>query len=75
LEAQGTPPAKFSFTRGADGRNVRTQAEIEGQQPITRTVRLEVLDEGQLVNEELQYANRDWGFEEALACAVRMLQA
>lgn len=74
LETSGTPPATFSLARGTDGRNVRTQAEVKGHQPITRTVRLEVLDEVRLVNEELQYAHRDWGYEESLGCVVRMLQ-
>lgn len=74
LEAAGDPPAAFTLERGPDGRSVVTRAEFQGRPPITRTVRLEVLDEAQLMNQELQYPHRDKGYEEALAMVVRLFE-
>ncbi len=66
LEAEGDPPASFRLERGCDGRNVATHAEIKGRPPVSRTARLEVLDEAELLNGELQFPGRDRIFEEAL---------
>lgn len=75
LEAGGDPPAAFRLERGCDGRSVITRSEIEGRPAISRTVRLEVADEAGLVNEELQFSDRDRVFEESLGMAARCLQA
>jgi glucose-6-phosphate dehydrogenase assembly protein OpcA len=74
LEAGGDPPASFKLDRGCDGRSVETRAEIVGRPLVTRTVRLEVLDEAELVNEELQISGRDPIFEESLSIVARCLQ-
>lgn len=74
LEAAGDPPASFRLERGCDGRNVVTRAEVQGRPVVTRTVRLEVLEEAQLLNEELQLPGRDRVFEDALECTARLLE-
>jgi glucose-6-phosphate dehydrogenase assembly protein OpcA len=72
LEANGAAPARFSLARGVDGKVVQTCAEVAGQPPLGRTVRLEVLDEVEILNEELKLARRDRIYEEALQMAARM---
>ena len=69
LEADG---ARFSFSRGPDGKVVRTQAEVSGLPPIGRTVRIEAGDEVEILNDELLLAGRDRVYEQVLALAVRM---
>jgi len=73
LEAGGSPPAVFALKRGADGRNASTRLEIAGRPAIERTVRLEVFDEVELLNEELKFSARDRIFEEALQTLARMM--
>jgi glucose-6-phosphate dehydrogenase assembly protein OpcA len=73
LEAAGEPPASFRLQRGLDGRSVVTRAEVQGAPPVTRTVRLEVLEEAQLLNGELQIPGRDRVFEESLEMVARCL--
>lgn len=73
LEAAHDAPATFSLQRGSDGRSVLTRTEVEGRPAVSRTVRLEVLDEAELVNEELQFPGRDRIFEEALDMAAHLL--
>lgn len=75
LEAAGEPPASFRLDRGCDGRSVTTRAEIQGHPPVTRTVRLELVEEAQLLNGELQFSGRDRIFEESLASIARCLTA
>ena len=74
LEAAGKPPATLRLERGCDGRNVVTRAEVQGRPAVTRTVRLEVLEEAQLINEELQFPGRDRIFEDSLECTARLLE-
>jgi len=72
LEADG---ARFAFWRGLDGNVVRTLAEVPGLSPMGRTVRIEVLDEVEILNEELKLAGRDRVYEAALALVARMTSA
>lgn len=74
LEAVGEPPASFRLDRGCDGRSVVTRAEVQGRPPVMRTVRLEVLEEVQLLNGELQFPGRDRVFEESLERVARCLK-
>jgi glucose-6-phosphate dehydrogenase assembly protein OpcA len=74
LEAGGDPPATFHLERGCDGRSVATRRQIAGRPPISRIVRLEVLEEAELVNEELQISSRDRVFEESLAMVARCFE-
>ncbi len=72
LRADGTAPASFTFSRGADGAVVQTRAEVPGSGPVGRTVRLEVMNEVAILNEELKFAGRDHVYEEAVQMAARM---
>lgn len=74
LEAAGNPPAVFSLQRGPDGISVLTRAEVQGRPPISRAVRLEVLDEAGLMNDELQFPNRDRIYEESLKMVARLVE-
>jgi glucose-6-phosphate dehydrogenase assembly protein OpcA len=65
--------ARFSFTRGPDGKVVKTLAEVPGLLPIGRSVRLEVLDEAEILNEELKLLVRDCLYEETLNLVARMV--
>ena len=47
-------------------------AEVPGQPPIGRTVRIEAGDEVEILNDELMLAERDHVYEEALALVARM---
>jgi len=69
IEADG---ARFSFSRGPDGKVVQTRAEVPGLPPIGRTVRIEVRDEVDLLNDELMLSGRDRVYEEAMALVARM---
>jgi glucose-6-phosphate dehydrogenase assembly protein OpcA len=69
IEADG---ARFSFSRGTDGVAVQTLAEVAGSPPISRTVRIEVPDEVEILNEELMLAGRDRVYEEAIGLMARM---
>jgi glucose-6-phosphate dehydrogenase assembly protein OpcA len=73
LMAEGKPAARFSFSRGPDGKVVKTLAEVPGALPIGRSVRLEVLDEVEILNEELKMGVRDRLYEEALTVVARMI--
>jgi glucose-6-phosphate dehydrogenase assembly protein OpcA len=73
LIAEGAPSARFSFRRGPDGRVVRTLAEVPGVPSIGRSVRLEVLGEAEILNEELKLGIRDRLYEEALSELARMI--
>jgi len=73
LSCKGAPAARFSFTRGPDGKVVKTLAEVPGALPMGRSVRLEVLDEVEILNEELKLGVRDRGYEEALGAVARMI--
>lgn len=64
--------AHFSFSRGVDGKVVQTLAEVEGQAPIGRAVRIEAGDEIEILNDELMLSGRDHVYEEALALVARM---
>lgn len=75
LKADGVAPARFSLARGVDGKVVQTHAEVPGQSPLGRTVRLEVLDEVEILNEELKLALRDRIYEETLRMVARMTAA
>ncbi len=69
IEADG---ARFSFSRGLDGKVVQTLAEVPGLPPIGRTVRIEAGDEVEILNDELMLVGRDHVYEEALALVARM---
>jgi glucose-6-phosphate dehydrogenase assembly protein OpcA len=73
LRAEGASPARFSFTRRQDGKVVRTLAEVPGSPPMGRSVRLEVLDEIEILNEELKLGMQDRLYEEALSVVARMI--
>ena len=51
---------------------VQTLAEVPGQASISRTVRIEVGDEIEILNEELMLSGRDRVYEEAMALMARM---
>ena len=72
LEAAGDPPARFSLKRGPEGICVTTQCAVEGREPVSRNVRLEVLEEIEVVNDELKYLGRNRVFEQTLAMLGRM---
>jgi glucose-6-phosphate dehydrogenase assembly protein OpcA len=73
LKSEGPSAARFSFLRGPDGKVVKTSAEVPGALPIGRSVRLEVLDEVEILNEELKLGVRDRGYEEALSVVARII--
>lgn len=73
LRSEGPSAARFSFLRGPDGKVVKTSAEVPGSLPIGRSVRLEVLDEVEILNEELKLGVRDRGYEEALSVVARII--
>jgi len=75
LIAEGARAARFSFSRGPDGKVVKTLAEVPGLAPIGRSVRLEVLDEAEILNEELKLGVRDRLYEEALSMVARMISS
>ncbi|MGA2073799.1 MAG: glucose-6-phosphate dehydrogenase assembly protein OpcA [Terriglobia bacterium] len=75
LIAEGASAARFSFSRGPDGKVVKTSAEVPGLAPIGRSVRLEVLDEAEILNEELKLGVRDRLYEEALSMVARMISS
>jgi glucose-6-phosphate dehydrogenase assembly protein OpcA len=69
IQADG---ARFSYSRGKDGKVVQTLAEVSGAPPIGRTVRIEAEDEIEILNDELMLSGRDHVYEEALALVARM---
>jgi glucose-6-phosphate dehydrogenase assembly protein OpcA len=73
LIAEGTSSARFSLSRGPDGKVVKTLAEVPGLRPIGRSVRLEVLDEAEILNEELKLGVRDRLYEEVLSMVAQMI--
>jgi len=73
LRAEGASPARFSFIRGPDGKVVKTLAEVPGSLPVGRSVRVEVLNEVEILNEELKLGARDRLYEEALGVVARMI--
>jgi glucose-6-phosphate dehydrogenase assembly protein OpcA len=64
--------ARFSFSRGPDGKVVQTLAEVPGQSPIGRTVRIEPGDEVEILNDELMLTGHDRVFEQAMSLVARM---
>jgi glucose-6-phosphate dehydrogenase assembly protein OpcA len=73
LRSEGPSAARFSFARGPDGKVVKTSAEVPGSLPIGRSVRLEVLNEVEILNEELKLGVRDRCYEETLSVVARMI--
>ena len=69
IQADG---ARFSFSRGLDGKVVQTVAEVAGSPPIRTTVRIEAEDEVEILNDELMLSGRDHVYEETLALVARM---
>jgi glucose-6-phosphate dehydrogenase assembly protein OpcA len=49
------------------------RSEIEGMPPLQRVVRLESMDEAELLTEELRLLGRDRGFEGALRLATQLI--
>ncbi len=72
LESAGDPPAEFSLIRGPEGHSVTTKCVIQGHAAVSRNVRLDVLEEVEVVNDELKYLGRNRVFEETLAMVGRM---
>ncbi len=72
LKAEGISSATFSLVSQPAENSVLTRTEIARRPPIERTVRAEVVDEVELLNEELKFASRDETYEEALRMVVRM---
>ena len=66
--------ARFSITRGDAPDSAIARAEVEGMQPLERRVRLERLDEAELLAEELRLLGRDRTFESALHMAAVICQ-
>jgi glucose-6-phosphate dehydrogenase assembly protein OpcA len=64
--------ARFSFSRGTDGKVVQTLAEVPGAVPVSGAVRIEVEDEVEILNRELMLLRRDHIYEEVLALLARM---
>jgi glucose-6-phosphate dehydrogenase assembly protein OpcA len=58
--------ARFTIARDAAPGCAAARSEIDDMQPIQRKVRLERLDEAELIGEELQLLGRDQTFETAL---------
>ncbi len=75
LRADAAAPASFTFSRGPDGVVVETRAKVPGSGAVGRTVRLEVMDEVAILNEELKVAVRDHVYEESVRMAARMASA
>jgi len=75
LRADSANAARFRLSRGLDGRVVTTHAEVPGMPPLERTVRLEVLGEAEILNEELKLAGQDHVWEETLRMVARMMSA
>lgn len=73
LKTGSTPNAKFSVTESAEEGIVRTRAEMPGHFPLERTVRVVVMDEVELVNEELKFPERDTTYEDALKLIASMV--
>jgi len=75
MKTSGEPAAQFSIVESKEEGTARTRAEIPGCPPRERTVRLHVLDQVGLVNEELKFPGRDKIYEETLSLLARMLKA
>ena len=74
MKTSSTPAAQFSIIESKEQGTVYTRTEIPGCPPRERTVRLHVLDQVGLVNEELKFPGRDKIYEEALSLIARMLK-
>jgi glucose-6-phosphate dehydrogenase assembly protein OpcA len=74
LKTAGTPAARFSIIESEEEGRVRTRAEIPGCPPRERSVRLQVLDQVGLLNEELKFPGRDRIYEGALSLVARMFK-
>ncbi len=72
LTAGSDRPATITLSRGPAGKCVMARGEISGRLPVAHNVRLEVLDEVDLVNEELKFLGRDGTYEEALGMVAQM---
>jgi glucose-6-phosphate dehydrogenase assembly protein OpcA len=65
--------ARFVVTRAEEADSALTRAEVEGMPPLQRTVRLESLDEADLIANELRLLGRDRTFESALRIAAELV--
>lgn len=74
LRTGGETAAQFSITESDEEGSVHTRAEIPGCPPRERTVRLQVLDQIGLVNEELKFPGRDRIYEQSLSLLARMFK-
>ncbi len=75
MKTTGAPAAQFSIIESKEEGTAHTRAEVPGCPPRERTVRLHVLDQVGLVNEELKFPRRDKIYEETLSLLARMLKA
>jgi glucose-6-phosphate dehydrogenase assembly protein OpcA len=65
--------ARFSIARDVTPYCAVARAEVEGMQPIQRKVRLERLDQAELIGEELRLLSRDETFEAVLKVAAALI--
>ena len=64
--------ARFAYSRGTDGKVVQTLAEVEGLPPMSRTVRIEVRSDAELLSDELMLSGHDVVYEQVLSLAEKM---
>jgi glucose-6-phosphate dehydrogenase assembly protein OpcA len=67
------PRGRFMVGRANTPDAAVARSEVEGMQPIQRMVRLQRMDEAELLAEELRLLGRDHGFEGALQLATELL--
>jgi glucose-6-phosphate dehydrogenase assembly protein OpcA len=64
---------RFTVSRADAPDAAVARSEVVGKQPIGRVVRLQRIDEAELLAEELRLLGRDHGFEGALRLATRLI--
>lgn len=67
-------PATLYLGRGVDGKVTLTRCDVPGSRSLERSVRLEVRDEVELINEEIRFSGRDRVYEGALEVVARLMQ-
>lgn len=74
MRAGQAVPATFYLGRGAGGKATLTRCEVSGSWSLERSVRLEVVDEVELINKEIRFAGRDQIYEAALEVVARLMR-
>jgi glucose-6-phosphate dehydrogenase assembly protein OpcA len=67
------PNGRFVVSRADAPDSALARSEVAGMQPIGRVVRLQRMDEAQLLAEELRLLGHDYGFEGALHLATELI--